>query len=329
MVPRHPDLGSFTGLRCSIIETINCSFLPTGQVNKFDSHGEIACAYQRDDEISDPKPRQLKLSGRNHIDRVVPSPSLLTANEMRGLEDEEAYELRVNLLSRQPVVALRYHLKAQPESTVPILLRPAWKIDNKTAGIILHYSINPSYTLHHPSPSITLKNFILIASITSNDTIPAISCQSKPAGVFSRERGIVYWRLGDVSLSTAEPSGNKVVARFMLTPGENPAAKPGNVEARFEIPGALATGDDQQRDLAGSSHPSVGLMECEFTEPKGKEKEIVGDADRDPFADEGEPDGTSTPTPARMRAENWRAVQGVRKVVSGRYLVVSEESRTG
>ena len=95
---------------------------------------------------------------------------------------------------------------------------------------------------------------------------------------------MVYWQLGDITLGAAP---QKMLARFM-TEGE---ASGGHVEARWEVSGEKLLG-------LGSV---IGVS--------SREKSLGG-GDDDPFADEDAVAGA---------AGGWKAVHGVRKLVSGNY----------
>ncbi|CAI4214890.1 unnamed protein product [Parascedosporium putredinis] len=114
---------------------------------------------------------------------------------------------------------------------------------------------DPDYKSLH-NPTIRINNF------------PASSgAQTKPSGTHLKEKHLVYWRLGDITL-TSEPQ--KIVCRILGAEGAHP--KPGHVEARWEY----SPNESAVTSLAGIS---VSRLE----ESKGKEREAV--LDEDPFAD--------------------------------------------
>jgi hypothetical protein len=124
---------------------------------------------------------------------------------------------------------------------------------------------------------VTLSNVVLALSL---EGARANSCLSKPVGTFSRDKNLIFWSLGDITLA-AGGAPTKLLARF-VTEGE---AKGGAVEARWEVAGeGLGSG--------------VGVS------VKGENG--VVDAS-DPFADE-ETSGA------------WKEVRGPRKLASGQYV---------
>ena len=178
-------------------------------------------------------------------------------------------------------------------SFAPILLSPVWKTEPTQTSVLFNYGLNPKYNIGDES-SITLQNVVLVLRLEPGSK--ATSCQSKPAGTFSREKGLIYWRLGDVSFSRDQPTQSMRVRFF--TEGE---AKPGNSEARWEISGASA--------LALGS--GLGVSQSVPGESKQEEKES------DPFADAEE----SVPIPTSP-APTWKPVASVKRITSGTYLGV-------
>ena len=165
----------------------------------------------------------------------------------------------------------------------PLQLSPAWKPQGDKLGLLIQYQLNPTSSYQAP---LTLHNVVFVATYDGK----ASGAQTKPSGTHLKERHLVYWRLGDVTL-TNEPQ--KIVCRIIGAEGAEPTA--GHVEARWEY--AVPAGE------TGGSGISVSKLE----ESKGKEKEVAED---DPFADEG------TGIPADKK---WVDVPLTRKLVSGKY----------
>ncbi|KAK5168861.1 Suppressor of Profilin deletion [Saxophila tyrrhenica] len=109
----------------------------------------------------------------------------------------------------------------------------------------------------------------------------ATSCQSKPAGTFLREKNLIYWQLNDLTL-TPGAAPQKLVVRFVT----ESQASGGAVESRWEISGEQAQSFGSGLALSMPGQSGSGS---------------------DPFADE---DG---------QAGSWKAVAGVKKLVSGNY----------
>lgn len=170
----------------------------------------------------------------------------------------------------------------------PLLLKPAWKPQGDKLGLLLQYQLNPASGLTGP---LTLHNVAFVATYDGK----ASGAQTKPSGTHLKERHLVYWRLGDVTL-TDEPQ--KIVCRVVGAEGVEPT--PGHVEARWEYI-APASEDAPATALAS------GISISRLSEVKGKGK----DAADDPFSDEG---GSGTPA-----EQPWVDVPLARKLVSGKY----------
>jgi hypothetical protein len=193
-------------------------------------------------------------------------------------------------------VAFKYkvHIDSSNLSThVPILLKPAWRPQGDKLGIVIEYSLNPVFG----TQPITLHNFILIATY---EGARIAGCQTKPSGIHVKEKSLIYWRLGDVTLST---SPQKVIARLIGAEGAEP--KPGVVEAKWEF-------HAQQGQVVGSGL-GISMLEKEGN-GKGKEKEVI-----DPFADE-----SVLPSSGLVGTQGkWVQVESARRLVAGKFDAVT------
>lgn len=115
----------------------------------------------------------------------------------------------------------------------------------------------------------------------------ATAAQTKPSGTHLKDKHLVYWRLGDVTLTS---DMQKIVCRIVGADGVGPT--PGHVEARWEY---IASGDA----VVGSGISVSRLAD------KGKNKELTED---DPFADAGS-----------ATSQTWVDVPVARKLVGGKY----------
>lgn len=111
---------------------------------------------------------------------------------------------------------------------------------------------------------------------------------SKPAGTFYKERSLIVWRLGDITLDGYAAGPQKLIARF----NTDAEAKPGNVEMRWEISGDSASSLGSGLSISQSSREEGGS---------------------DPFADEGH---------ASTAAMSWKEVPVTRKIMSGKYTAI-------
>jgi hypothetical protein len=201
---------------------------------------------------------------------------------------EKPGEYIVNLSHiAKTTVAFRYKVHVDEDNLsayAPIIIKPAWKPTGEKLGVVIEYSLNPEFA----SAPVTLHNFVLIASY---EGAKAAGCQTKPTGTHIKEKSLVYWSLGDV---TVDSTPQKVIGRLIGAEGGEP--KPGIIEARWEV-----------QSPAGQTFGS-GLGVSRLEKTKGKEKEESSD----PFAD-----GSVASLP--LSDGQWVAVESQRKIVSGKY----------
>ena len=278
---RHPQLDQ-PGLNASIIETVSTSF-SAGQVTKSVITGEVALAFNETEKTPLSESDSIRLGNFAVLEKVAPNPQFITQLPSRS------GEYKVNLLQiASTSVAFKYQVHVEDAnlaSYAPMTLLPNWKVESKQTSVILNYSFNPSFAVD-VSRSVTLQNVFVAINI---ENARALSCLSKPVGHFSKEKSLIYWKLGDVVLSAHNEGPHKLLARF-TTEGE---ARPGNVEARWEIGGEAAT-------VLGS-----GLSVSQVSG-------IKEDGGSDPFADE-----SAAPLSS---AALYKDVPTVKKLLSGKYM---------
>ena len=224
------------------------------------------------------------------LEKVAPNPTFITPLPDRSGE----YAVSVGSIARA-AVAFKYQVHLDESSVAlhaPIVLTPAWKIEATQASVILSYSLNPAFVSGGGGGNaVRLQNLTILVNL---DGGKATTCQSKPVGTFSKERSLIYWRLGDVTLEAGRPA-TKVLARFS-TESE---AKPGSVDARWEIGGEHALGAGSGLEISCSSssvHPPFP-------------PHSTSTSDVDPFADES----------VGGAGMAWKPVTTVRKLISGKY----------
>ncbi|KAI9815627.1 MAG: hypothetical protein M1832_005258 [Thelocarpon impressellum] len=278
-VVKHPDMHE-PGLNSSIVETVSAWF-ENGRVNKAVVIGELALAYNATDGVPPPSgPHGIRLENFPVLEKVAPNPTFVTQIPDRSGE----YHLNLAGISRT-AVAFKYQLHLDETNLgahAPLTMTPAWKVEASQTSVILSYSLNPAFAAGLKK-AVTLHNLVVIIHL---DAGRPTSCQSKPVGSFSKERSLIYWRLGDVTLAP-DASPAKVLARFAT----ETEGKPGAVEARWEISGEQGLGS------------GLELSQVDETRP----------AATDPFADES---AASSPSAA------WRAVPSQRRLGSGKYTAV-------
>jgi F-BAR domain only protein len=170
----------------------------------------------------------------------------------------------------------------------PLLVKPAWKVQGDKLGLLLQYQLNPQSNFTSP---VTLHNVAFVVSYNGKAT----GAQTKPSGTHIKDRHLVYWRLGDVTLTHET---QKIVCRIIGAEGVEPT--PGLVQAKWEY---ISSAEESM-----GSGISVAVLE-EPSKDKGKGKEIAED---DPFAD--------TTVPASQADEQrWTDIPLWRKLVSGDY----------
>ncbi|KAG8528206.1 uncharacterized protein KY384_007123 [Bacidia gigantensis] len=279
----HPEMHQ-PGLNASIVESVSATF-SHGQVTKAVVIGEIALQNNADDPASSSSgEKNVRLENFAVLEKVAPNPTFISQRE------SAPGEYSVNCAhAPSPTVAFKYQLHLDDSNLgvhAPLSFTPIWKIEPTQASVILSYNLNLS-SLASSQGSLSLQNLIIFISI---ERTKANSCQSKPAGIFSKEKSLIYWKIGDIALWGASDPPQKLLARFS-TEGE---AEPGTVEARWEISGEQAT-------TAGSG---LGIsIGSSSKEDKGSSS--------DPFADED----TTTATSGL-----WKSAPITRKIISGRYV---------
>ena len=279
----HPQMHQ-PGLNVSIVETVSATWVKS-QVTKAVVIGELALQHIPTDTTSSSDSENIRLENFPVLEKVAPNPSFITQMPSKSGE----YTVSLSQITR-PSVAFKYQVHLEDNSLAahaPVSITANWKLEPTQASVILTYAFNPAFV----SPvkrSVSLKNVIISIPI---ENAKALSCQSKPLGIFAKERSLVYWKLGDMTLDGYAEAPQKLLARF-TTDSE---AKPGSVEMRWEISGDAATG-------LGS-----GLSLRQMTSAK----EGGGGGGSDPFADEG----TST-----SAAGNWKEVPVTRRIISGKYI---------
>lgn len=286
---KHPDLHD-PGLSASLVETVSAWF-EQGNVTKAMAIGQVALAFHPIDITAGPLGTEsIRLENFAVLEKVAPNPAFIEqAGEVPG-----TYTVDLSKISKTSV-AFHYQLHIEDSniaSLAPVILSPAWKSEPTQTSAILHYSLNPKFNLGGAT-SITVRGLVLVIRLEPGSK--ATSAQSKPPGTFSRDKGLIYWRFGDVTFFKDQVA-QTIRVRF-FTDGE---AKPGNVEARWEI-------NDEQSLTLGSG---LGVS---MSAPLNEAKQ---DGEADPFADIDENAIPASP------AIGWKPVTAVKKITSGTYLGV-------
>lgn len=204
-------------------------------------------------------------------------------------EKPDEYTVDLASIASKSSVAFTYRVHVD-ETTMgsqgPLIIKSSWKQQADKLGLIIEYSLNPAFS----SEPVTFNNLVLVGIYQG---ARATGCQTKPTGTHLKEKLLVYWRLGDVTL-TQEP--HKLVCRF--TGAERAVPEAGHIEARWEI------------NTTSHSPTGSGISISRFESSKGKAKE----EDDDPFADES---GASQAATAPLG--QWAEIAMHKKLVSGKY----------
>ncbi|KAL8673137.1 MAG: hypothetical protein Q9168_002434 [Polycauliona sp. 1 TL-2023] len=278
---KHPEMAE-AGLNASVVETVSAWF-SSGQVTKSVVIGEVALAHNASESGSSGRSENIRLENFPVLEKVAPNPTFVTQIPSRSGE----YSVNLGQISRT-AVAFKYQVHLEESNLAahaPVVVTPSWKIEPGQASVIVNYSFNPAF-VSPAGRTVALKNVVVVINLANK---VAQACQSKPVGNFSKEKSLIYWRLGEVLLDGYAETPQKLLARFS-TEAE---AQPGSVEVRWEISGEAAAG-------LGSG---LGLSQS------GSLKEEGGS---DPFSDESSAAGS--PTGA------WKEVRVQRKMVSGTYM---------
>jgi len=222
---KHPDLQE-PGLSSSIVETVSARF-ENGRLVSSALIGEIALAYNAADFNSSLGHENIRIEHFSGLEKVAPNPAFIT--QTAGKEGE--YSVNLTNLARGTQLAFKYQLRQDDaHSLVPVVVTPACKVEPTQTSVIVSYSLHPDYALHGKQ-GVTVSNLMIALTL---EGAKASQCQTKPQGTFNKERNLIYWQIGDVTLSNTP---TKLLARF-ATDGE---AKSASVEARWEITGDVGS----------------------------------------------------------------------------------------
>lgn len=253
--------------------------------------GQVALAFNPIDLSAGPfGTENVRLENFPVLEKVAPNPAFIE----QAPDSPGNYSVDLAKITKTSV-AFHYQLHIENDNIAalaPLVLSPVWRTEVGQASAIFNYSLNPKFNLGGAS-SVTIRNLVLIIRLEPGSK--ATGCQSKPPGTFSRDKALMYWRLGDVTFSKEQPA-QAIRVRF-LTEGE---VKPGNTEARWEISG------DQTLALGSGLGVSVSA-------PLNETKQ---DGEADPFADTDDNALLASP------AIGWKPVATVKRIASGTYLGV-------
>ena len=280
---RHPDMHG-KGLNSSIVEIISAWF-DNSRVTKAAVIGEIALTYNSSDPPATMSSEIVRLENFAGLEKVAPNPTFVTSIPEKSGE----YSLKVGNITRT-AVAFKYQVHLEESNLAayaPIVACPSWKMEPTQASIILTYSLSPDFSSLNKK-SITFRNLTFVIHL---EGAKPSACQSKPVGTFSKERGLIFWQLGDMTLEAGAPP-SKLLARFAT----DVEAKPGNIEAKWEI----------------SSEDAAGLgSQLSLSQIRSQAVPAASESQDDPFADDSGPSNIG---------KLWKEVPSIRRLVSGTYV---------
>jgi len=304
---RHPELME-TGLSASLIESVSMSF-EAGAPTKTLVTGEIAVAYNPTEPVPSDQPAPMELVRMENfsvLEKVAPNPAFISS------VPDRAGEYTMSLVNiHKTSVAFKYQVHIDDANVAifaPIIATPVWRLEPHQSSVIIHWKPNTGFRrLNGATGPFTMKNVIFTAGI---EGAPATTCQSKPVGTFSRERGRLAWKLGDVLIDPAagDEGAKKLVARF-LTEGQ---ARATPVDMRWEISG-------EDANTAGSGLTLSFFEKSEKPETAAAAAAAVEAEEADPFADEG---GEAKSVAGPDEEGIWKVVNTARKVMGGKYVAV-------
>jgi hypothetical protein len=317
---KHPDMHGPSygpGLHSSIIETVSAVF-QDGVPTSVKVTGEIALAYVPDSNSP--------FTGMSSSLTTIPSPRLTTPdhetirlNKFSLLESigpnrvfvantsqPDEFSVDVSHLTTSTTPAFTYRIHADSDAALashcPIAIHPVWKPQADKLGLLLQYRLNPSSSLPRP---VTLSNVVFLATY---EGARASGVQTKPSGTHLKDKHVVYWRLGDVTLTE---EWSKIICRVIGEQNAEPL--PGRVEVRWEWSSPAPVGGVGVAGEVGSGISVARLL----PEGKGKGKAVEAE-EEDPFADVGL-SAPASPDLVGGLGRAWADVPAVRRLVSGKY----------
>ncbi|KAM7219014.1 Muniscin C-terminal mu homology domain containing protein [Rhypophila decipiens] len=290
---KHPDMHGpeyGPGLHSSVMETVSATF-QDGVIKSAKVNGEIALSYNPDPDSSHPERETIRLNNFSRLESI--GPNRLFVTNATNSPDEFTVDLS-HLSLTTPAFTYRVHTDDDVAlaSHCPVVVHPVWKPQGDKLGLLLQYRLNPQFAV--PAP-VTLSNVVFIATY---EGARASGVQTKPSGTHLKDKHIVYWRLGDVTLTD---TWTKIICRVI---GEqNAEPQPGHIEVRWDYTSSDA-----------SNPAGCGISVSRLAEDKGKGKATDESEEEDPFADDNGP-----LSPAFKDTRNWKEVEGIVRLVSGTY----------
>ncbi|KAI9152147.1 Cytoskeletal protein syp1 [Paramyrothecium foliicola] len=283
-VVKHPEMTG-PGLNASIIETVSAVF-EDGTIKSATVVGEVALVHNASDPENPKGHEIIRINNFANLEKIGPN-RIFVQNSTPDQPDQFSLDLS-HLTKTAPAFSYRVFADETQAATLsqhaPLVVKPTWKPQDDKLGLLLQYQLNPEFMT---KMNVTLHNVAFVVQYNGK----ANQVQTKPSGTHVKEKHLVYWRLGDVKLTSEM---QKIVCRIVGADGVAPT--PGQVHAKWEY---VSSTEDEVEN-------AISLSRLE--EGKGKGKEV----EDDPFAD----DSLAGSTHGDQR---WVDVPLVRKLVSGDY----------
>lgn len=231
--------------------------------------GEIALQDNSATTTAADQQRSIRINGFNDVDKIAPNPAFISNDPSD--QDAGVYTLNIPQLGKgRTQIGFKYQLSASASTSTsgqlaPLLLHPQWKIEAGQASVILTYSLNPDFAA--TSDEVALKDVTLAVHLGEGSKSGA--CLSKPVGTFNKERGVIYWNLGSVTLKKGE--SQKLLARF----NTEEEAKIGRAEARWTLEGVGSTIGLEVKAKGEEDPFSDGIAEGEWKKIEGEKRRLV------------------------------------------------------
>ncbi|KAF8935756.1 hypothetical protein BGZ58_004808 [Dissophora ornata] len=253
--PSNGGLGHGVGQKrtwvASVIEKINLH-AQAGEVSKMLVTGEVILTMEGTEvDPEQPKEALLRLDHLQALEKCVPNPAYLTAEE----RIEGSYRVDLQTLSQamqqnglgqgQGVVVLKYQVRTTEEekqTMIPLLVHPAWKCEPHQTSLLINYKANahcklsqtPSEDGNSVQSAAQLSDVSFLVPVSGE----VVNVQSRPTGVWNNESNKMFWDVDNVAMSSTTPEPHKLLARFELNPAGG-ASQASPTAVKFRVQGRL------------------------------------------------------------------------------------------
>ncbi|KAL1893366.1 Suppressor of Profilin deletion [Sporothrix stenoceras] len=298
---KHID-SSGPGLHASIIEAVSASF-EHGEVTSAKIAGEIAFSYTAPPAShSTPSAATVTIRMNNFplLEAIGPNRIFV-----QNTSSSDQFTLDTSHLQHKATAAFTFRAHAENDTSLaahcPVQFKPTWTTAKNQLRLILQYRLNPSSRLAASGEPVVLRNVMFKATYDGQ----AISFLAKPTATHFKDKHFAYWRLGEVTLTSAWSR----ITCIVKTEEGAPVPKPGHLEARWEylVPDGVIAEDDATTISISQLQPASSTL------PEEDEEE------KDPFADDSVP-SPEAPNGSGSTVPLWTIVPTSRQFISGEYV---------